>query len=191
MKKSISFGIVTSIIILGIITGIIIHIVNDDKVEQETAKTIKEINKNIENQIIVQTVTLDEKTSPNAYLTFEIYYNKCGHSKISKKRIDSEYVNKTEAEIEQLFPEWKVKEFSQNQVAFYKESNSICDEHYVIKEKNGYVVIYSLDENGNETIKEKTDIATQYLPNEDVNLLRQGIKAYSNIELEQIISDYE
>ena len=191
MKKSIWFGIIMSTIILGITAGIIVHLYSDEEVEKATVESIKEINRNLENQIVVQTVTLDEKTSPNAKLTFETYYNSCGHSKIEKKRISNDDVNKTKDEIEEAYPDWKIKSFSAYEIIFYKEINSMCDDHYLIKENNGYITIYSIDDKGKEKLKEKTEIATQYLPEEDRNLLKKGIKANSSTELEQIISDYE
>lgn len=191
MRRSIWIGIIITTIILAVSTGIIVHVYSDEKVEQATIESIKEINRNLENQIVVQTVTADEKTSPNAKLTFETYYSRCGHSKIEKKRISSDDVNKTESELEEAYPDWKIKNFSAYEITFYKDVDTMCDDHYIIKEKNGYVTIYSINGKGKEKLKEQTEIATQYLPDEDVELLKKGIKANSSAELEQIISDYE
>lgn len=190
MKKTILI-IAISTIVLGITTGIIVHIFSDEKVENSTAQSVKEINRTLENQIVVKTVALDEKTSPNAKVTFEIYYNRCGHNVIEKRLIDPEDVNKTQNEIEKKYADWKIKTFSENEIYFYKEVNSMCDEHYLIKSNNGFIEIYSINDNGKQELKKKTDISTQYLPEEDVKLLQQGIKANSSAELEQIISDYE
>ena len=48
-----------------------------------------------------------------------------------------------------------------------KEYSGICGEHYVLKEENGNVTIYKVDENKNETFYKNTDIATEYLADED------------------------
>ncbi|MBR3324821.1 MAG: BofC C-terminal domain-containing protein [Clostridia bacterium] len=190
MKKTI-FVIIFSTVVLGITTGIIVHFFKDKKLEQSTVESIKEINRNLENQIVVKTVALDEKTTPNTKVTFETNYSRCGHNTIEKKKIDSEDVNKTQDEIEKKYSDWKIQKFSEDEVYFYKEINSMCDEHYLIKENNGFIEVYSVNDMGKQELKEKTDIAVQYLPEKDVQLLKQGIKANSNLELEQIISDYE
>ena len=40
-------------------------------------------------------------------------------------------------------------------------------------------------------MKETTDIAVQYLPKEDVELLKKGISAYGQNELARKLEDYE
>lgn len=67
----------------------------------------------------------------------------------------------------------------------------MCENHYVIKEKEGKIAIYNVNENGKETFKTDTEILTKYLPDEDVELLKKGIKASSEAQLNQILSDYE
>lgn len=191
MKKSVWFGIVFAIIILGITTGIIVHVYSDERIEQATIEQVKEINRTLENQIVVQTVSSDEKVSPNASISFETYYNRCGHSKIEKRKINNTEVNKTENELKDLYPNWKIKKFNSEEILMYKEENSICDDHYMVRENGGYVAVYSIISDDKEELKEKTDISTQYLPEEDIQLLKKGIKANNSLELEQILSDYE
>lgn len=181
-------------IFLGITLGIIVHVYNDEKIEKATIKQVEMINsikQTEERNRIVQTSTGEEKTSPNTNIIFETYYNKCGHSKIENSTIDKDDVNKTENEIKEKYSEWNVKSFSGDKIELYKEENSICDNHFIVKENNGYVSVYSIDEDGIEILKEQTEIFTQYLPKEDIDLLRKGIKANSNSQLEQILSDYE
>ena len=48
-----------------------------------------------------------------------------------------------------------------------------------------------MDSNGNMELKETTDIETKYLPEEDVELLKKGIKAHGDNELLERLSDYE
>lgn len=191
MKKTIWIGLIFSTVILAITAGIIVHLLGDTQVEEATIKDIKEINRSQENQIVVQTVSTDDKTSPNAELSFETYYSRCGHSNIEKKSISTADVNKTEKEIEEAYPEWKIKKFTPEKISFYKEINSMCDNHYLIKSKNGYIAIYSIDDRGKEELKEETEIMTQYLPEEDIELLSKGIKANSDKELKEVLADYE
>ena len=52
-------------------------------------------------------------------------------------------------------------------------------------------MVYSVDEDGNKTLKEETDIPVQYLPEEDVELLKKGITAYGQNELAKKLEDFE
>lgn len=194
MKKVIWIGIVISTIVLGFTAGIIVNIYESKKLEKATieqVQQVKEINKNIENQIVVETSSNEEKTSPNATITFETYFNKCGHSYINKEKIKNDEVNKTKEEFEKLYTKWQIKEFNSGDIKLYREENGICDNHYMIREKDGHITIFSIDKDGNEKLKKETDITTQYLPERDNELLQNGIKVNSEKELEEVLSDYE
>ena len=110
---------------------------------------------------------------------------------ISKKKIPSGDVNQNEEYFSKSYPDWKIKSFSSEKVEFYKEKNDMCDYHYIIKENDGVIAIYNVDSNGNMELKETTDIETKYLPEEDVELLKKGIKAHGDNELLEKLSDYE
>ena len=73
----------------------------------------------------------------------------------------------------------------------YKEENKMCDNHYIVKDNEGKIAIYKIDENDNETLIEDTEISTKYLPQEDLELLKKGIRANNNNKLQEILSDYE
>ena len=44
---------------------------------------------------------------------------------------------------------------------------------------------------GKEIFKNDTEMLTKYLPDEDVELLKKGIKANSEAQLNQLLSDYD
>ena len=73
----------------------------------------------------------------------------------------------------------------------YKELEGICDKHYLITVKDQNIVIYTIDNEGNKTLKEKTDILVQYLPKEDIELLEKGINANGDNELAKKLEDFE
>ena len=62
---------------------------------------------------------------------------------------------------------------------------------YIIREKNGYIAIYQVNEEGKELLREITQISTNYLPEIDKKKLKDGIKAIGREELNSIIEDYE
>ena len=100
-------------------------------------------------------------------------------------------VNKTKEELEKIYKNWNIVTFRSDEVLFYKELEEICDEHYMLKELDGYIAIYILDEQNNPTLKEMTAIVTAYLPEEDVERLKEGIKVTGKEGLNQALEDYE
>ena len=93
--------------------------------------------------------------------------------------------------IENKYKDWQIRSFSENKIELYKTEDKICDKHYIIKEKDGCIAIYTLDSAGNQNLKEVTDIQVQYLPEEDINLLKKGIGVIGDVELAKRIEDYE
>lgn len=212
MEKGFWIGTIIVVIILGITAGIIVHVYKDAKFEKSTLAEANELSRlneekrnvtvdesknkriGIENSsenIALSTSSSEEKTTPNTILIFECYYSKCGHSQISSEKIKSEYVNKTNDEIAKIYSDWKIKSFSSEKIEMYKEENAICSNHFVVKEDNGYVTVYNINNDGQEIIRDKTDISTKYLPQDDQDLLQNGIKANSASELDQILADFE
>ena len=90
-----------------------------------------------------------------------------------------------------FYEDWKIEEFSKDKVVFYKEMEGICNEHYVLRDVDGYVTIYSLNENNVESLVEITDIVTVYLTDEDKELLKEGIRVIGKDNLNAAIEDYE
>ena len=51
--------------------------------------------------------------------------------------------------------------------------------------------IYTTDEYGVKTLKEDTEILTQYLPEEDIANLKAGVEIIGNTNLIEFLEDYE
>lgn len=198
MKKSYIIGIIVTAI-LAITTALIIVFYNtknsksDLKTQTETQLAEKQIqNQNQEyNLQMISTLASEEKASPMALLIFKTKYNSCGHIITNRVEIPKELVNKTEDEIKKQYEDWIIEEFTANQITFYKEKDGICNEHYILREKNGYLAIYTIDLFGNETLKEMTQIVTSYLPETDIMRLKEGIQVNGKEELNATLEDYE
>lgn len=150
-----------------------------------------ENSNDVENSVILKTSSGEEKTTPNTLIIFESYYSKCGHSKIRSEKIANEYVNKTKEEMQKIYSDWEIRSFSSDRIELFKNENSLCGNHYIVKEENGYVTVYNINKDGQEVLSDKTDISTKYLPKDDNDLLKKGIKANSTSQLEQILADFE
>lgn len=199
MKKYTIITIIVIGIILGFLTGVYLYKINQisDKEElteiaeiEDECTEIAELNENGKLDLI-RTNSNDEKTSPNCVLTLKIYYNNCGHLIEKKEDIKETEVNMTEEELKEKFSEWEIQKFTPTEIVMYKEVNEFCNEHYLLKEKDGYISIYSLDENNNEKFIETTDISIEYLTEEDLENIEKGITVYTKKELNKTIEDFE
>lgn len=133
----------------------------------------------------------EEKVSPNANLVIKKYYKQCGHTTKEYAEIPAEMVNKTQEQIEKLYPDMSLEGFSPQEVVILKQEEGICDEHYILREKEGNIAIYMVDKNGKETLREQTGISTEYLPQTDLETIQKGIKVYGKEKLNSLIEDYE
>lgn len=143
-------------------------------------------------ELLRETSSDEYKTSPNTKIIEKKLYNDCGHLIQEEKKIEEKLVNKTMAEFQTDYIGWEIQKFTPNEVVVYKELNDFCDEHYLLKDIEGEIMVYGLDKYGNikETIKE-TGIQTKYLSDIDVESLKEGIQVSGQKELSQIIEDFE
>lgn len=153
----------------------------------ETSNIIKEAE-----AILQETSSSEIKTSPNTTLIEKIYYNDCGHLAQDENKIKEKLINKTEAEIQMEYIGWEIQKFTEKEIVVYKEVYDFCDEHYMLKEVEGQIIIYALDKDDKEkAILKETGIQTKYLPETDIENLKKGIKAYGEKELNQLLEDFE
>lgn len=191
MKKYVIIVVVIGII-LGFLTGLYLYKINQMKdnkqgqMNQDENNVIEKIaNENINNS--VSTNNEEEKVSPNCVLILKVYYNKCEHIIEKKQNIEEAEVNMTEQELRERFSDWEVQRFTPTEIVLYKEIDGFCDEHYLLKEKDGYIAVYKLDEKDKPTLIETTDISTEYLTEQDLEEIKKGIKIFSKSELRQSI----
>lgn len=200
MKKTTLIILICIAILLGMIGGILYAIIDRNNLQEAQINEIRKVNELIESNIInsnkiedeiIATSGSDVKLSPNAYIIFEKYYTDCGHTIIQKEKVQDGEVNKNEEYFKNAYSDWKIECFTADEVKLYKEFQGNCDEHYLITIDDENIVVYSIDDAGNRTLKEKTDIPVQYLPNEDIELLQKGITAYGQNELAKKLEDFE
>jgi len=155
---------------------------------EENNSSINVLDSNIE---LVTTVSEEQKVSPNCIFVFKILYKGCNHLNVEKEFAKESMVNKTREELESIYKEWKIVTFRKDEVLFYKEELGVCKEHYLLKEKDGNIAIYLLDEDDEATLKETTSILTSYLPEEDRQRIKEGIRVNGKEELNRALEDYE
>lgn len=194
MRKSYIVLTIIAIIAILLILIFLFGKINSNKDQNE--QIIQNIG-DIENTEVLNTIHVvitssqDIKTTPNTVFVFKTYYDKCMHVINKKIKVSEEFVNKSEEQIQIFYEDWKIEEFSKDKVVFYRELEGICNEHYIIKDVDGYLNIFMIDENNVENLLEKTDIVTMYMPDEDKVLLKEGIKVIGKDNLNSAIEDYE
>lgn len=186
------------IILVAILVGYYLFQNNDrpqnEISRQEVKNTIQEHKQieqtNLINEISVSTME-KEKISPKATLILEKYYEECDHSIKEYAKMPEEYVNKTKEELEAWQDDWEIEEFSSSEVILRKRVNGTCGEHFVIREKDGIIAVYQVQDNNEEVLKEETGITVEYLTENDKLRLEEGIRIYGEEELNSTLEDYE
>lgn len=88
--------------------------------------------------------------------------------------------------------EWKdYSKTVQNEIKETSSSLSDGNRHYILREKNGIINVYYINENGEEILYKVTDISTNYLSEEDVKNLKEGIEVIGIQNLNQLLEDFE
>ena len=196
MKK---FLIFLSISMLAVIIGFFIgkNFFNPKETKENViAKNINNnvINKvkNVEKEKEIPTSISEEKISVNTQIIEETYYNKCNHKIETPIKDIKNYINMTKKELQKEFPTWGIKEFGIDKVVLYKEEDDFCNEHFLVKDEDGYITIYTIDNDNNVLeLLDRTEIPTTYLAQVDKNNLTDGIIVYTKQNLNKLIEDFE
>jgi len=133
----------------------------------------------------------EEKLSANALLILKKYYHKCEHTINEYVELPQELVNMTEEEVQAQYTDWEVIGFEKGKLTLYKEFDDVCGEHFKLKVEDGKIVIYIVNNDGSETVYEKTNISSEYLTETDLINMQDGLEIYGKEELNQIIEDFE
>lgn len=192
LRKYIFWGIILFII------SLLVGYYYGQRIFEGTA-LIEETNDKDENVVIdkidanqaVQTSYEDVKILPSTNLGFKKLYKDCNHISFEFVDLPSELINKNKEEIEEVYGDWKVEEFFENKVVLYKEVPGICDEHFYITLGEEFVEIYKLTDENNKILYDTTQITREYLTEQDILKLENGINLYGKDKLNSVIEDFE
>lgn len=144
-----------------------------------------------QNQNATTVTSTEEKLSANAILILKKYYKKCEHTINEYVELPQELVNMTEKEVQEQYADWEVIGFEKGKLTLYKEFDDVCGEHFKLRIEEGKVVVYIINNDGIESIYEKTNISSEYLTETDLINMQDGLDIYGKEELNQIIEDFE
>lgn len=204
MKKSWIIILILAIIIIGIIAGLAIYNKNEksknnviqneintvsEKVTDECTEEYEELEEQA--KLEIETNSSEEKISPNCLITLKRYYNECQHTINEYVDIPQNLVNGTQEDLEKEYPNWEIQKYSSNEIILYREFDSNCGQHFVLRNDNGNITVYKINENNEEEIYEKTEISIDYLTETDKIEIQNGIRVNGIEELNQLIEDFE
>lgn len=86
-----------------------------------------------------------------------------------------------------VFAATQIQSFSSNKTARANADNSSRTQYYYVKEYQGKIAVFSENEKAPDTVY---DVYIDNLPEKDKKLLKTGLRAESEEELQQIIEDY-
>lgn len=187
---------------IGTYMGINKNLINMNDMKKDITETEKEIIpvqdvviRNVQEEKkqemnVIETVVEETKLSPYAKMTIEKKFTKCGHTTIETVDIPLELINMTEREIMEKYENWEIRSFNSKEVSLFREIVANCNDHFVLKEKDGYIAIYSKITEDKMNLKEITDIDVRSLPSGDVKNLEEGIYVYGKDALSGIIEDF-
>ncbi len=190
------------VILIGIVVGRLIYnknekLANKNNIIQNEINIVSEkvtddcIEEYQEVQEEVATNSQEEKISPNCLLILKKYYDECNHTINEYVDVPQDLVNGTEEDLKKEYPYWQIEKYSSNEIILYKEFNSNCGQHFVLREDEGKITVYKINENNEEEIYEKTEISVEYLSETDKGKISEGIKVNGIEELNQLLEDFE
>lgn len=191
MRKGWIITLIIFLLLIGILAGIYVY--KNNQTQESNIIESKQLatEENIEVNNVVYTSAKEERISPNATVLEKQYFTGCDHLVKTMKDIPQELVNKTKEDVERYYIGWDVDSFSEKEITVYQEKDGFCNQHYLVKEHNGVLGIYTIDENGQLTLKEDTEIQTMYLPDIDLEKAKQGIEAIGDAALNSVLEDFE
>ena len=190
------------VILIGIVVGRLIYnnnvkLANKNNIIQNEINIVSEkvtddcTEEYQEVQEEIATNSQEEKISPNCLLILKKYYDECNHTINEYVDVPQDLVNGTEEDLKKEYPYWQIEKYSSNEIILYKEFNSNCGQHFVLREDEGKITVYKINENNEEEIYEKTEISVEYLSETDKSKISEGIKVNGIEELNQLLEDFE
>lgn len=184
--------------VVGVSIGMYYGAVSKDEVEIKEEKVIDSVQdvviKNVQNEQkkeeVEEVVAKEKRVSPYAKMIIEKKFSKCGHTTLNVLDVPKELVNLTEEDIKKKYSGWEMKDFSEDEFTLYRIIEANCDDHFVLKDEDGYIAVYAELTENIKNLVEKTEIEVNSLREEDRNDLIEGIRIYGKEELTSIIEDF-
>ena len=192
LKGKLKYWVLIIIISMGI--GFVFAKVANSKKVSKTKSELTIDNLIIENKIeedVLETSFEDDRIEPDTKLILKKKFIDCKHTISKEVELPGELINLSLEELKLKYPEWKIEEFDDDLVVLYKEVSGICTEHFIIKTGDDFIEVYSLDEKYDTKLYEITNTSIEYLTEDDLEKLEEGIYVYGLQELNSTLENFE
>ena len=168
-------------------TGYYVIEKNMNKIEKKTvnAETLSTVNQqNGLQDLISESTEIIKINNYNKGVTFT--------EEVTDKA-DSNVLGMNKDQAEKYFKGkgYVLTEFTKDQIKITKDFNSWCPDKFIVKDIDGNEIgIYKSDSNGNISLKNKTGIKIDKLPEEDKNEILKGKTVKTQEEVDGSIEDY-
>jgi hypothetical protein len=133
-----------------------------------------------------------EVITKDTQLVFEKRYISCGHKRVEERQARDNEIGLSLQSIALRFPEWSIAVYTTERIVFTKEVNDFCPGHFVLKDRDGVVVIYMPSEAGDEYKSvEETQISTDALPPDVQSEIRKGLILDTLEDVEHFMENLE
>lgn len=196
-KLSIIFMTFIGVCILSFSCYFCINMLKSTKVQSNRQQVIKDNGSS--DALSVQSKVYDIVLAKSKII-FKTKYNKCGTYVINKEQEAGTLVGRTKEELNNIYASsgYQVSAMSDDEVVLIRQVDKYEPDKYVLGIKNGYIAIFKTDREGNMFIQDEkkdiTDIRTDKLKEEDINLLTKGDKYFqcnTREDAQAILEDYE
>lgn len=166
--------------------------VTDKQMSDDSANSLESDQGLEEMDESMETALKVSKTEGNWILTLERFYTGCQHIITEEVSMGARYVGKTNEDLSLAYPLWQLVDFTPKKVLFTVDIEGYCPDHFIIKEKDGCLVIYrSEKETGTLYPVEKTDISYDRLIPEIQGKIDIGLVVDTLEEVESLMEDWE
>ncbi|WP_313757099.1 hypothetical protein [Tissierella sp.] len=135
------------------------------------------------------------RISPNTFIEERIHYMACDHIITKTNLVEDNMVNMTKEEfteyIQANYPNKKVISFSSSKVTLGTTKNHLCENHYIVGEKDGLIAIFKVGENGERILDNVlVDYPISLLMDIDQEKIMNGIVVDNEDELSEILENF-
>ena len=161
-----------------------------DSVQDVVIQNVQSEKKQEITPVRMEAFSTEERISPYARMMIEKKYTKCGHTTVSIIDVPKELVNLSEEELKEKYSGWTIKDFSPREFTLFRLIDANCEDHFVLKEKDGYLAVYSNLTEEVQNLVKKTEILVEDLREEVKHDLEQGIEVYGEKNVEDRIEEF-
>ncbi|WP_129597556.1 hypothetical protein [Anaerophilus nitritogenes] len=152
------------------------------------------VKKNDEKPQKIPIVESENKLTKQTQIVFNTYYEKTRDTMTKKSSLPKECIGKSFEEVQnylqEKYTDWEIRQCNEDMVELYKTTNIVPPNYYIVKEYNGYIGVYQVNESGENILLEQTEIPMSSLSNMDLQYMKEGIVKKSKEEINQILEDY-